>query len=72
MSTTDPQERISRTDLEDAFRSFQGGVTDEIVSRKRQAIIGAAVALVVVLALAYLFGSRRGKRKTTYVEIRRF
>jgi len=68
----DPQEPISRGDLEDAFRSFQGGVTDEIVSRKQQVMIGAGLALGLVLFLAYLFGKRRGKRKTTYVEIRRF
>ena len=69
---TDPQEPISRSDLEDAFRSFQGGVTDEIVSRKQQVMIGAGIAIAVVLLLTFLFGKRRGKRKTTYVEIRRF
>lgn len=68
----DPQEPISRGDLEDAFRSFQGGVTDEIVSRKQQVMIGAGVGLAVLFLIAYLFGKRRGKRKTTYVEIRRF
>lgn len=68
----DPQASISRGDLEDAFRSFQGGVTDEIVSRKQQVMIGAGIAVALILALTYLLGKRRGKRKTTYVEIRRF
>jgi len=69
---TDPQEPISRGDLEDAFRSFQGGVTDEIVSRKQQVMVGAGIAVVLILIVTFLFGKRRGKRKTTYVEIRRF
>jgi Ca2+-binding EF-hand superfamily protein len=72
MSTMDPQERITRSDLEDAFRSFQGGVTDEVVSRKQQVLIAAGVGAALLLALMYMFGKRRGKRTTTYVEIRRF
>jgi hypothetical protein len=68
----DPQEPISRGDLEDAFRSFQGGVTDEIVSRKQQVILGAGVAVALVLLVTYFLGRRRGKSKATYVEIRRF
>ena len=69
---TEPQEPISRGDLEDAFRSFQGGVTDEIVSRKQQVMIGAGIAIALVLLITYFFGKRRGKSKATYVEIRRF
>ena len=72
MSTMDPRERITRSDLEDAFRSFQGGVTDEVVSRKQQVLIAAGVGAALLLALMYMFGKRRGKRTTTYVEIRRF
>ena len=68
----DPQEPISRGDLEDAFRSFQGGVTDEIVSRKQQVMLGVGIAVALVLLVTYFLGRRRGKSKATYVEIRRF
>ena len=66
------QPRITRSDLEDTFRSFQGGVTDEVVSRKRQIAIGAVGAFVLVILITFLLGKRRGRRKSTFVEIRRF
>jgi hypothetical protein len=65
-------DRVTRDDLEDALRSFQGGVADEVQSRKQQILIGAGVAAVLVLALTYFIGKRRGRRKSTFVEIRRF
>jgi hypothetical protein len=64
--------RITRTDLEETFRSFQGGVTDEVESRKRQIVVGIAGVAVLVLLITYLLGKRRGRRKSTFVEIRRF
>ena len=66
------QPRITRSDLEDTFRSFQGGVTDEVVSRKRQIAIGVAGVCVLIIVITFLLGKRRGHRKTTFVEIRRF
>ncbi len=66
------QPRITRSDLEDTFRSFQGGVTDEVVSRKRQIAIGVAGVFVLIIVITFLLGKRRGHRKTTFVEIRRF
>ena len=70
MSTS--SEKVTRSDLEDALRSFQGGVTDEIESRKQQVILAIGITAALVLMIAYLFGKRRGRRKTTFVEIRRF
>ncbi len=67
-----PQQKVSRDDIEDALRGFQGGVTDEIESRKQQVIMGVGLVVGLVIVLAFLVGKRRGKRKTTYVEIRRF
>ena len=65
-------QRVDKSEIEDALRSFQGSVTDEIESRKQQVLIGIGVAAAVLLLLAYVMGKRRGKRKTTFVEIRRF
>ena len=64
--------RITRADVEDTLRSFQGGVEEEIERRRQQVTIGIAVGAVVLLLLAYLFGKRRGRRRSTFVEIRRF
>ena len=68
--STEP--KITRDDVEATLRSFQGGVTDEVESRKKQIAIGAAGLLVLLIAIAFLLGKRRGRRKSTFVEIRRF
>jgi hypothetical protein len=66
------QQRITRDDLEETFRSFQGGVTDEVVSRKKQIALGVGTAFVLIILITFLLGKRRGRRKSTFVEIRRF
>ncbi|QGG95307.1 hypothetical protein [Actinomarinicola tropica] len=70
MTATD-RGRITRDDLEAGFRSLEGEVDD----RKEQAmgiaaVVGVAVVVGVVL-VAYSLGRRRGRKKTTVVEIRR-
>ena len=65
------QPRITRADLEARFgevqRDLQGRLDD-----RRQSIVAVASAVgVVVLVVAYLLGRRSGRRKTTFVEIRR-
>ena len=72
MSRPSSTDRVKKSDIEDALRGLQGGVTDEIESRKQQVLIGIGIAAAVLLALAYLMGKRRGRRKSTFVEIRRF
>ncbi len=62
---------ITRDDIEAKFRELEGEVDD----RKEQAlnvavVVGTALAVAVVLA-AYTLGRRRGRKKTTIVEIRR-
>ena len=70
---TNRTDRVDKADIEAALRSFQGGVTDEIESRKQQIIIGVGIAAAVLLVHRRTsLGKRRGKRKTTFVEIRRF
>ena len=65
------QARISRADLEAKFREVQDDLQGRLDDR-RQGIIAVASAVgIVVLVVAYLFGRRAGRRKTTFVEIRR-
>lgn len=63
--------RITRDDLEAGFRSLEG----EVDERKEQAMgLAAAVGVAVVVGVvvvAYGLGRRRGRKKTTVVEIRR-
>ena len=72
MSRPAGTDRVQKSDIEDALRSFQGGVSDELESRKQQVMIGIGIAAAALLLLAFLMGKRRGRRKTTFVEIRRF
>jgi hypothetical protein len=69
--TASPTPRITRADIETKLRELRGDVeeTGEAVVEKGKAVIGVAAAAVV--GLAFLLGIRRGKKKSTVVEIRR-
>ncbi|MGH1493236.1 MAG: hypothetical protein ACRBK7_28205 [Acidimicrobiales bacterium] len=63
---------ITPADIEAKFRDIQGQV--EVVaedSKKKMALTGSAVALVILL-IVYLFGRKTGKKKSSVLEIRRF
>ena len=69
---TPPEQKITRDQIEAKIRDITGGVTDEVEGAKSQALtIGLAVA-VASIAVVYLIGRRRGRRKSTIVEVRRF
>lgn len=63
--------RITRADIEAKLRDMRGEVdkTAEAAKAPLAAIAGAAAVLVV--AASFLLGKRRGRRKSTVVEIRR-
>jgi hypothetical protein len=67
--TTD--DRISRDDLESKFRELEGGARDQVASARSTAITAGIIGLVLLLLLAFLLGRRRGKLRSTVVEIRR-
>lgn len=63
--------RITRADIESKLRDMRGEVDNTVEAAKAPltAIAGAAAAVIVVLS--FLLGKRRGRRKSTVVEIRR-
>ena len=63
--------RITRGDIEAKLRELRGDVeeTGEAVVEKGKAVIGVVAAGVA--GLIFLLGVRRGKKKSTVVEIRR-
>ncbi len=65
------QQRVTRDDLEAKFRAFQGDVQGKVADRKQTLIAAAGVGATVLLILFFLLGRRSGKKKTTFVEIRR-
>ena len=64
-------DRISRGDIESKLREIRGEVDSTASAAKPAALAVVAVAAVVVIGAAYLLGRRKGKKKSTLVEIRR-
>jgi hypothetical protein len=65
------QQRITRDDLESRFRQLQDNVQGRVEDKKRTLTTVGIGGVVVLLLVFFFLGSRRGKRKTTLVEIRR-
>ena len=64
-------EKITPADLEAKMRELQGEVEETTETAKSYVLAGVAVAAVVVFVVAFTMGKRRGRRKSTVVEIRR-
>ena len=62
---------IQRRDLEAKFRELQGEAEETYQSATSTLLTVGAVVAVGVVAVAYLIGRRRGKKRTTLVEIHR-
>ncbi|MEX2292507.1 MAG: hypothetical protein WD691_01865 [Acidimicrobiales bacterium] len=72
MTVTQPATApISRDTLEAKFRELQGGVDETRESATSTLITIGAVVAVGVIAIAFLAGRRRGKKRSTVVEVRR-
>ncbi|MEQ1872378.1 MAG: hypothetical protein ABL953_01520 [Ilumatobacteraceae bacterium] len=65
------QQRITRDDLEARFRETQDKLTGKLEDKKQSAITLGVVVAVVLLLLFFVLGNRAGKKKTTFVDIRR-
>ena len=62
---------ITRGDLETKLREVSGDVSDSVDAVKPQLFGGAAAVAILALVVAYLFGRRRGRKRSAIVEIRR-
>ena len=62
---------IRRDDLEAKMRELQGEVTETRESATNTLLTVGAVVAVGVIAVAFLWGRRKGKKRTTIVEVRR-
>lgn len=62
---------ITRDDLENKLRSLQGDIQGRVDDRKQSILAtGASIGLVLMIIM-FLLGRRSGRKKTTFVEIRR-
>ena len=66
-----PQDRITRADLEDKFRELEGDAREQVESARSTAITAGVVAALLLLLIAFLLGTRKGRKRSTVVEIRR-
>ena len=71
MAVPTSRERITRGDLEDKFRELEGGAHEQAESARSTLVTAGVVALLVLLLLAFLLGTRKGRTRSTVVEIRR-
>lgn len=62
---------ITRDDIERKLREMRGEAGEVAEAGRNYALVTAAVVAVAVVAAAFLLGRRRGKKRTTVVEIRR-
>lgn len=62
---------VSRDDIEAKLRELRGEVDAVGESSRNVVLIAGVTAAVIVVGLAYVLGRRKGKRRTTVVEVRR-
>ena len=66
------KEKITRDDIEAKFRELTADVDDRAEAARSTAMTVAAVAGAVLLGGVFLYGRRRGRKRTTVIEVRRF
>ncbi len=62
---------VTRADIEAKLQEIRGEVDTTATEAKSYALTAGIVAAVVLIGGAYLLGRRRGRKKSTVVEIRR-
>jgi hypothetical protein len=68
---TPPEKKVTRADLDAKFGEVKH-IVDRQIDDIRGIVIGAGIAVVVVLVVATFFlGRRRGKKLATIIEVRR-
>jgi hypothetical protein len=65
------QPRITRDDLAAKFQGVQDVAQGKVNDKKSTIVTVATVGGIVLLLIFFMLGKRSGKKKTTFVEIRR-
>ena len=68
---SDGTKKITRADIEAKLRDIQGEVQDAGRAGAQVAIVAGAAVAVGVVALVFWMGKRKGRKRTTVVEVRR-
>jgi LPXTG-motif cell wall-anchored protein len=65
------ERQVTKADIEAKLREIGGEVDDTAEAAWPYLLIAGVVGAVVLLGAAYLLGRRKGRKRTTVVEIRR-
>jgi cobalamin biosynthesis Mg chelatase CobN len=68
---TETEQPVTRHTIEATLREIRGEVETTAQSARPYAVMAGVVAAVAVVGVAYLLGRRKGKKRTTLVEVRR-
>lgn len=71
MAAVDVDRPITRGDIEAKLREIRGEVDETTGAAKPYALAAGVVVAVAVVGLAFVLGRRKGKKRTTVVEVRR-
>jgi hypothetical protein len=64
-------ERVTIADIDAKLRGLHGDTKQRLVAKKQSLLAPAGGAGILLLIIMFLLGRRAGKKKTTFVEIRR-
>ncbi len=67
----DDETTTSKDDLRQTLQGFQDGVRGALDDRRQSLVTIGAVVGIAVVVVAFVLGRRVGRRRTTFVEIRR-
>ena len=67
----DTDRPVTRASIEAKLREIRGEIDTTTESARPYVMVAGIAAAVVVVGMAYLLGKRKGKKKTTLVEVRR-
>ncbi|HEX3541927.1 MAG TPA: hypothetical protein VHT75_15950 [Acidimicrobiales bacterium] len=67
----DTAKPVTKADIEAKLREIKGDVDEAADDAKPVLEIAAIAGVILMILLAYFLGRRKGKKKTTVVEIRR-
>jgi hypothetical protein len=67
----EPAKPVTRDDLERGFAGIQQGLKQQVDDRRSVVVSIAGGLGLFLIVIVFLLGRRSGKKKTTFVEIRR-
>lgn len=71
MAAVDVDRPVSKADIEAKLREIRGEVDETTGAAKPYALAAGVAVAVAVVGLAFVLGRRKGKKRTTVVEVRR-